>query len=168
MKLTELREKLAVGMTFVGEFIGKNRERCRAENIQAKRLVQKQSGTEMFCQFIDHPNAGEETYLAWKGTTARQEGDAIILTKDGEDFLRITDIRTSQRPSVAACTQLAKSLMSYPSFNSVGITTEGGQDILIVYTRQRLSDAIVPRTYDGHRVRQRVIGEVSPSPEEEA
>lgn len=167
MKLTVLREKLAVGMTFVGEFIGKNRERCRPENIQAKRLVQKQSGTEMLCQFIEHLNAGEETYLAWKGTTARQEGDAIILTKYGEDFLRITDIQASERPVVATCKQLAESLRSWPSVLSVGIANENRQDILIVYTVQKLSDAIVPRAYEGYKVRQCTTGEVSPAPEEE-
>lgn len=87
----EARKRLAIGVHFTGEYIGKvNLSRSTSGLRVCRRKVVKQNTKEMECQFVSGPKNGMYSFVAWKETEVYQEDDALILTLvDGEPFLRI-------------------------------------------------------------------------------
>lgn len=88
MTIAELKRRLPVGAEFTAQFLrGPITIRGNlgdtvlpADNTPRRRRVVKQT-SQMVSVHLDGPKAGQEAYLTWKGTTARQDTDgSIILT----------------------------------------------------------------------------------------
>lgn len=92
MSIAEVKRRLSPGTFFTGEFIGRNGLICKPENKILRRQVIAQKSQEMESKLKEGPDEGKSTYLSWPGVIARLDGDAIILTCTGEDFLKITNI----------------------------------------------------------------------------
>jgi hypothetical protein len=98
MTIAELRRLLPVDKEWTGEYLGGSLvvlgnagSTTFHPNPPARRRVIKQSAYEMKSMMLDGPKANQVVYHNWKGTKARKENDAIILTDEtGRDFLKIT------------------------------------------------------------------------------
>lgn len=89
LSISELKRRLPAGTEFTGEFVGRNRQVAAAGMSICRRRVVKQ-GTQMVCVFLDGPKQGEQSYLTWRGVSAKEIDGAIVLSDEGEEFFRIT------------------------------------------------------------------------------
>jgi len=100
MKLSkaEVRRRLSPGTQFTGEFIGQNAKFCAPGMEVCRREVQTNSTHQLISKLLDGPKVGESIYLQWSNVVAREENSAIILSDEGDDFLKITE-RTNMEKS---------------------------------------------------------------------
>jgi hypothetical protein len=62
-----------------------------------------------------------------------------------------------------AAVRLDQSLRREPWYSNVGIGSESGEPVLIIYTRYRTADDKVPSSWEGIPVRLRYVGRWMPA-----
>lgn len=91
ISITALRKRLPVGAELTGEFIGVNRQHCRAGNECTSRIIVTNSSHQLVQRLLTGPIAGTLTYLQWSGLTAYERDGSIFIADDvTEEFLKLT------------------------------------------------------------------------------
>lgn len=93
ISIAEVKRRLAVGVTFTGEFVGTNAVRAApGMKILRRRVISNKSV--MTCELLEGPKMGQAIDLNWKNVTADERDGSIYLTMNDidppEEFLKIT------------------------------------------------------------------------------